>query len=97
MPVCQHCNKQWTYGQSLKNLFKIRLKCPYCKENNYARKFRVRDIVFGVTTPIVMLFILPYTPLSFTWKTTIVFIALFIYMATYPINLQLSKEEEPLF
>src|SRR5690625_2859946 len=95
MPICQHCNKQWTYGESLKNLFF--LKCPYCQERNYARKFRARDIAFGVAMPIIILFLLPLTSLSFGWRTIIVLCALTVYIATYPIKLQLTKEEEPIF
>lgn len=95
MPVCQHCKKEWTYAQSLKNLFW--LKCPYCKNRNYARKARPRDIIFGVTNMIFILFIFPMLHIPFKWSTTIVLIGVVIYIATYPINLQLSKEEEPIF
>lgn len=95
MPVCQHCQKKWTYGQSLKNL--LWLKCPYCKNRNYARKFRLRDILYGVLNLIFILFIFPALNVPFIWSTTIVIIALIIYIATYPINLKLSKEEEPIF
>jgi len=95
MPTCQHCKKQWTYFQSIKNL--LLLRCPYCKERNYARKFRKRDIAFGVILPIVILFILPLTSLSFIGRTSIVFGAIIVYLATYPIKLTLTKEEEPIF
>lgn len=95
MPVCQHCEKEWTYGESLKNL--LFLKCPYCHKKNYARKFRLRDILFGVISPIFILFIFPALNVPFRWSSTVVVIALAIYIATYPINLKLTKGEEPIF
>lgn len=81
--------------QSIKNL--IFLKCPYCRNKNYARKFRLRDIIFGVVSPIFILFIFPAFNVPFIWSTTMIIIAFIIYIATYPINLQLTKEEEPIF
>lgn len=95
MPTCQHCQTEWTYGESLRNM--LFLKCPYCGEKNYARKFRVRDIVFSVVTPIFILFIFPFINLPFKWSTLIVLVALAIYLLTYPIKLKLTKEEEPIF
>jgi|SRR5690625_279362 len=95
LPTCQHCHTEWTYGESLKNL--MFLKCPYCGEKNFARKQRLRDILFGVITPIFILFIFPLINLPFKWSTAIVLVALAIYIATYPINLKLTKDEEPIF
>lgn len=95
LPTCQHCKTQWTYGESLKNLFLLR--CPHCGEKNYARKFRLRDILFGVGSPIFILFIFPLINVPFVWSTSVVLVALVIYIATYPINLKLTKDEEPIF
>src|SRR5690625_3430612 len=95
LPTCQHCFSEWTYKQSLKNL--LLLKCPYCGEKNYARKFRIRDIIVGVGFPIINLFIFPLMNVSYKWMFLLTVIGLLIYMMTYPINLQLTKDEEPLF
>ncbi|WP_442961212.1 TIGR04104 family putative zinc finger protein [Pseudogracilibacillus sp. SO30301A] len=95
LPTCQHCKMQWTYTESLKSLF--RLRCPYCGEKNFARKQRPRDIIFSVVSMIIILFIFPFLNFTFLWKTVLVFIALAIYIATYPINLKLTKDEEPIF
>src|SRR5699024_2738360 len=95
LPTCKHCETEWSYAESLKNL--LTLRCPHCREKNFARKFRLRDIVFGITLPIVILFIFPMFNLSFIWTLTFAAIATAIYLATYPINLVLTKEEDPLF
>jgi len=95
LPTCQHCDTEWTYGESLKRLFTLR--CPYCGEKNYARKFRLRDILFSVITPIIILFIFPLINVSFKWSTFSIIILTIIYLATYPINLKLTKTEEPIF
>lgn len=95
MPTCKHCETTWTYIDSLKNMF--RYKCPYCGEKNYVRALRVRDILMNISILVIVLLIFPMFELSFGTKMATGFLWVAIYLATYPINLQLSKEEEPFF
>lgn len=95
MPICQYCETTWMYKDWFKSMF--RYKCPYCGEKNYVRTFRVRDILMSLSIPVIIIFLLPLFELSFGWKMVIGFFLIAIYLATYPINLQLSKEEEPYF
>lgn len=95
LPTCQHCKTGWTYGETLKNL--LLLRCPHCGEKNFARKFRPRDIIFGIASSIIILFLFPFFDVSFVWTVLFAVIAIGVYIATYPINLELTKEEEPLF
>ena len=95
LPTCKHCGVTWTYKDSLKNM--LRYKCPYCGQKNYVRTFRARDIAMGILSPAIFLFLLPLFELSFSQRTIFLFVILVIYFVTFPINLQLSKEEEPFF
>lgn len=95
LPKCAHCQMDWHYGESVKNL--LFLTCPYCKEKNYARKFRLRDILFSLSISIIMLFIFPFMDIPFLWRIIFGMVALIVYLLTYPVNLRLTKEEEPLF
>ncbi|MBO1005498.1 TIGR04104 family putative zinc finger protein [Pseudogracilibacillus auburnensis] len=95
MPICKHCNTKWTYKDSLKNM--LRYKCPYCGEKNYIRKFRVRDILMMILTPAIVIFILPIFDTPFIGTIAIGLSLIAIYLLTYPINLELTKEEEPYF
>lgn len=94
LPVCQHCHKQWTYWQALRN--SVLLRCPYCKKRNYARKFRRRDFMYSLIAAVIILFILPSLDLSRIWTFVLATIAIAIYMAIYPFNLEMTKED-PFF
>lgn len=95
LPVCQHCHQQWTYKESLKNM--LFMKCPYCGNRNYARKFRTRDIVFSLSVSIIVLFVFPIAEVSLRWTILFAMLALGIYLLTYPIKLHMTKDEEPFF
>ncbi|GIO24007.1 TIGR04104 family putative zinc finger protein [Oceanobacillus sp. J11TS1] len=34
-PECSYCGKRWSYGQTFKQVFKIKMICPHCGEENY--------------------------------------------------------------
>jgi len=34
-PDCCYCGKRWSYGQTFKQVFKIKMICPYCGKENY--------------------------------------------------------------
>jgi len=95
MPICQNCNKKWTWIQTVKRMF--RLKCPYCGSKQYeAAPSRKTGSLF------ILLMLLPL-PISILLDLSIsvtlilsVIVAL-IMISLYPFVLKLSNEEEPLF
>lgn len=34
-PNCAYCSKNWSYGTTLKNIFKLTMTCPHCGKENY--------------------------------------------------------------
>lgn len=96
LPVCAHCQQQWSYPTTLKSLF--RLRCSYCGNKNFfSRDFRYREPIFLLGMMLVNMFLLPMLPISFTYKTCIVLLMLILYIGTLPFGLKLSAEEEPYF
>lgn len=96
MPVCANCQKRWTWGQTIKTLF--RLKCPYCGKKQYeTAASRQKNGMFGVVLPLIFLPII--IAFNIPIGTTLVFVILVsgILLAVYPFFLKLSNEEEPFF
>ena len=91
LPVCQHCHTQWTYWQALKNSFFLR--CPYCNKRNYAKKFRRRDFMYSLIAAVIILFILPSLDMDRIWTFAWATVAVVIYMAVYPFNLEMTIED----
>ncbi len=34
-PDCSYCGKRWSYGQTFKQVFKIKMICPHCGKENF--------------------------------------------------------------
>jgi len=96
LPICQHCHTEWTYKDTVGSLF--RLQCSYCgKKNHFSRQFRWREPIFFLLVMGINFFILPILNISFILKILIISLILFMYIATLPFGLKLTKEEEPYF
>jgi len=96
MPTCANCDKKWTWGQTMKTLFRI--KCPYCGEKQYeTAASRQKNGIFGVVFPLLFLPII--IGFNIPIGTTFVFLVLvaLILLGVYPFMLKLSNEEEPFF
>ncbi len=95
MPICQSCNKKWTWIQTIKRMF--RLKCPYCGSKQYesapSRKKGSLFILF-VLLPLPINILLD---LSISMAFIIAIIVALIIFSLYPFVLKLSNKEESLF
>ncbi|MGJ9460661.1 TIGR04104 family putative zinc finger protein [Oceanobacillus sp. CF4.6] len=93
MPTCQSCGKKWTWGQTIRTIF--RLKCTYCGKRQYeSASSRKKSGLFAL----IPLLILPLNVwLDLSIGTALIFIVILstIIIALIPFNLELSNEEEP--
>lgn len=96
MPICQYCHQKWTYIDTFKKLFRIKLFCPYCKEQNDLTPETRRKLSFS---PIVILgsfVLLKVFNVTKPWYLLIILIMACVMFMMYPYVTQLSKTEEPL-
>lgn len=95
MPVCTHCQHEWTWRETMKRnfTFEIGWPCPNCKKRQYpSRLAQRRYLRYTLLIPACML-------LSFIGIPRILAFLVFIIVAIivlliYPFTLELSKEEE---
>jgi len=95
LPICQHCGHRWSYMDTIRNIF--RLRCPYCSEQNFIRKMRIRDYVIIITSTILILIVFPLFQIPLTGTIMFACLLVLVYIATYPFHLKLEKDETPLF
>lgn len=99
MPTCQNCHKRWSWKQTFTRSFTLGggMSCPYCEEKQYlTARLRKRSsiIPFLLITPI-MLVNLFFGP---SYIALFVLLGLIpIYFGVYPLFVELSNKEEPLF
>lgn len=93
MPACQNCGKPWSWGQTIKTLFK--LTCPYCGVKQYeSASSRMKSSMF-MLIPLLLLPINVWFQLSFVMIAITAFLLVAIILACYPFILELSNEKEP--
>ena len=99
MPTCQHCKKQWSWKETMKNSFKINsgMICPHCKGTQYiTTRSRKRTSTLNIFPPLTF-----FLPMMFGVPPMVSFI-FFLSMAgivigTFPLLLELTNKEEPLW
>jgi len=94
MPICQACNKKWTWIQTIKRIFI--LKCPYCGSKQYeSASSRKKGCLF---IPFVLLPLPINIWLELSISITIVITVVFalIIFCLYPFFLELSNDKEPI-
>lgn len=93
MPVCQKCGNTWTWGQTMKSMF--RMRCPHCRTKQYqSAASRNKNFLF-VIIPILMIPINVWFEISIVVAVTVGVILSMIILSVYPFLLKLSNEEEP--
>ncbi|WP_085991509.1 TIGR04104 family putative zinc finger protein [Oceanobacillus senegalensis] len=94
MPVCQSCNKEWTWKQSITNLRNI---CPYCGTKQFLTEQSRRWN--GISTLIPIIFIFFFNLIIDMSITTVFIVALivsFVTIAIQPLFMELSNEKKPV-
>ncbi|SFB28429.1 cxxc_20_cxxc protein [Lentibacillus halodurans] len=98
MPTCQNCGKEWSWGETMKSMMRIRIsmECPHCGERQYqSATSRTRSSMIGIL-PIPLVFIFPYISGMTVWIALILAIILSAVMVSImPFFLKLASKEEP--
>ncbi|MEI3613375.1 TIGR04104 family putative zinc finger protein [Pseudogracilibacillus sp. SO30301A] len=99
MPTCQNCHKKWSWKQTFKRSFTLGggMPCPYCEEKQYltARLRKRSSIISIILITLIMLGNLFFGP---SYISLFVLLGLIpIYFGVYPLFVEISNQEEPLF
>ncbi|MBT2217198.1 hypothetical protein KK120_15320 [Virgibacillus dakarensis] len=95
MPTCQHCHRKWTYGNSIRKMFRIKKRCPYCSKVNYITakaQWRMNlSSLFSFTILPLSIFDVPIKWVAVTGVSIIL-----IIIGTSPFIEKFSREREYL-
>lgn len=99
MPICQKCRHKWSFKQSIRTMFTLRMKmkCPICGETQYLSAKSRKRLSF-ISLPIMAVWVLLASfqvPLSV--QIVYVVIAVLGIFLLMPIFYELSNEEEALW
>ena len=93
MPICQKCEHQWTWKESMKNMF--RLICPNCGARQYQSTNSKKKTSILSIVPIFIIFIVNvFSSLTLGAGAILLIVLLAAIFGSYPFLLQLSNEEE---
>lgn len=94
MPVCQNCGTEWTWKQTIKNLF--RLKCPHSAAKQFiSAKSRWKTNFLSILLIYPFHFLNIFLDLEWLALTIFFIASLAIYLIVHPFLLELSNEQEP--
>lgn len=97
MPTCQNCGKEWTWKQTVKTLFRFRLKCPHCGKRQYLTAMsKFRTSMFGLI-PIIALPIFELFNVSWWMIGVLMTPVLIVICIAIPYMIEVSNEDEPLW
>lgn len=91
MPICQSCKNQWTWGETIRRIFKF--KCPYCGARQYeSASTRKKG---WLLIPFILLPILLnlWVDLLISLAIILVIILGAVILSIYPFVLKLSNDE----
>ncbi|WP_075618485.1 TIGR04104 family putative zinc finger protein [Paenisporosarcina indica] len=100
MPICQSCDHHWSWKTTFKKAFsfKRRMKCPNCKEVQYASTKSMRKSgIIGLFPAPIIIFSSMVLKLNLGVTILVAILILMVITITYPNTLELSNEEEPLW
>lgn len=97
MPICQNCNHQWSWSETIKKMFTLDtgMVCPSCKKKQYHTKSsQKRSTLLPFLTPVIMLFsILLNTPT--TISLALLVISFFLILVIYPLLIEFASMDDP--
>ncbi|WP_249869100.1 TIGR04104 family putative zinc finger protein [Oceanobacillus saliphilus] len=93
MPTCQSCGEKWTWGQTIKNIF--RLKCPYCGKRQYESASSRKNSGLFALIPLLILPLNVWLDFSIGTASILIVIIAAIIIVFIPFILEISNEEEP--
>lgn len=97
MPTCQNCGRRWSWKDTITQVFRIKLRCPYCESVQYfSAKSRVRASLLYLPVLVIQFFLFPFH-LSNSSIIGIAVILLALAIAHMPFIYKLSNEDEPLW
>src|SRR5699024_1681375 len=95
MPTCQHCGNEWTWGETLKSMWRIAMKCPYCGEKQYQSAESRKQLAKFGAIPVPFALILPLMDITILMAAGFLLIVLLAVFSVCPFFLKLSNEQEP--
>ncbi|WP_080871861.1 TIGR04104 family putative zinc finger protein [Oceanobacillus timonensis] len=57
-PDCSYCGKRWSYGQTFKQVFKIKMICPHCGKENYYQASKKNAWIPLLAIPVFLVLVL---------------------------------------
>lgn len=99
MPTCQHCKRKWTWRESFKNSFEVNsgMTCPYCKTTQYVTTQSKRKSGLLNFLPPLTLLIPAFFPISLLTTLIILTGTSIFVIIIYPLLMELTSKEEPLW
>lgn len=96
MPTCQNCHTEWTWLETLKNIFS--LTCPHCKTKQYqSASSKKQSMVMNVVFIVIIFFKNVLLDVSLGVEIGIITLLFLLLIGTLPFYLQLANEEEYWF
>lgn len=99
MPTCTNCQHEWSWKEAVKSSFRLTptLKCPTCGERQYLTKKSRKRMVFFNWVVLIPLVLNAFIELGFFFFLCLTFFFLLLSISLLPFNMELAKEEEPLW
>lgn len=91
-PNCSYCGKQWSYPQTFKNVFKVKMICPHCGKENFYDTNRKGGWLPLLIVPIFLLLALLFR-LSSAGIILVGCILMIFHVLTIPYRTRLKKKE----
>ncbi len=94
MPICQNCENEWTWIQSI---MAYRMKCPYCGEKQYETTKSKQRRSWLDFSPLAVFPITVLLDLSMLATLVIIIAVIIASFFLHPFILKLSNEQEPFW
>ncbi|MFS0749701.1 TIGR04104 family putative zinc finger protein [Oceanobacillus sp. 1P07AA] len=92
-PSCKYCDKQWSYAETFKNIFKPRMICSHCGEENYYQSDSKNSWITLFGIPIVLIVAL-LLDLSTSLIIFISVILVLVHIVLFPYRTKLKKKDK---
>ncbi|MFD1337407.1 TIGR04104 family putative zinc finger protein [Oceanobacillus iheyensis] len=92
-PSCKYCGAQWSYAETFKNIFKPRMICSHCGEENYYQSDNKSSWITLFGIPIVLIVAL-LLDLSTSLIILISVVLVLVHVSLFPYRTKLKKVDK---
>ncbi|MFD1066968.1 TIGR04104 family putative zinc finger protein [Oceanobacillus locisalsi] len=89
-PDCSYCGKRWGYGQTFKQVFKMKMICPHCGKENYYQANKKNSWIPLLAIPVYLGLVLLLN-LSSTGIILLGCLLMILHIFTIPYRTRLQK------